>query len=81
MVKSGDEVSSLIISVIQESEEPLETMEIYREIQKELKKATRTIVLYRLNMLRGEQKIRGKFVGSGKGVWIWWANKSEGRKK
>jgi hypothetical protein len=29
-------------------------------------------VFYRLMLLRGESLANGKFVGPGKGVWIWW---------
>lgn len=62
-----DKISTKILKVLQEAEEPLETKEIELQL-----KATRIIVLYRLNMLRGDGLVKGKPVGSGKGTWIWW---------
>ena len=58
----------IILNLVSKSAEPLET----REIEIALPKSTRIMVLYRLNNLRGEGKIKGKHVGSGKGAWIWW---------
>ena len=69
MVKAADSVSDSILNLIRKASEPLET----KEIENILKNVTRTKILYRLNNLRGEGKIRGKPVGSGKGTWIWWA--------
>lgn len=62
-----DRLLNSIFKVINSSDSPLETKEIEQKV-----KATRVKVLYRLNILRGEGKIRGKFIGPGKGVWIWW---------
>jgi len=59
-----------ILRKIEESEEPLETKEIELAV-----KDSRIKVLYRLYDLRGEQKIKGKQIGSGKGTWIWWVKK------
>ena len=62
-----------ILKVIQNSNEPLETKEIQKLLEdSKIKSLTRTKIFYRLNNLRGEGKIKGKFVGPGKGVWIWW---------
>ncbi|HIH24775.1 TPA: hypothetical protein HA251_07115 [Candidatus Woesearchaeota archaeon] len=66
-----DELSKAILHTLSAADEPLET----KEIEANLKKSgnhTRTKVFYRLNMLRGDGKIKGKFSGPGKGVWIWW---------
>jgi len=60
-----------ILKVVNSSNAPLETKEIEQKV-----KATRVKVLYRLTLLRGEGKIKGKFVGPGKGVWIWWSIKA-----
>lgn len=68
MLRGGDKLSALILKIIEESEEPLET----KEIEGKLGKITRTKIFYRLNTLRGNGQIKGKFIGSGKGVWIWW---------
>ena len=57
-----------ILNLIIKSDEPLET----KEIEQLLPKSTRAMILYRLYNLRGEGKIKGKHVGSGKGAWIWW---------
>ena len=65
---TADKISTKILKLLQEAEEPLET----KEIEVLLKDITRVKVLYRLNLLRGDGAIRGKPVGSGKGTWIWW---------
>ena len=72
MSNNKDKISATIEKVIVESNEPLETKEVQEKIQQSLGDVTRTKVLYRLNDLRGQGTISGKFVGSGKGVWIWW---------
>ena len=63
-----DKLSERILDIISKANEPLETIEIIEQI----KNSTRITVLYRLYQLRGENKIKGKQVGSGKGTWIWW---------
>jgi len=67
-------LSDSILNIINSSDAPLETKEIEEAVKKTVKKesVTRTKVFYRLNILRGDGKIKGKFVGPGKGVWIWW---------
>lgn len=67
-----DEITKLALKIINESNEPLETKEIKEKMKKTLKDVTRTKLFYRLTNLRGEGKIKGKFIGPGKGVWIWW---------
>ena len=69
-----DELSDVILKIITISKEPLETKEVEEKLKKS-RKVTRTKILYRLNNLRGEGLIKGKFVGPGKGVWIWWSLK------
>ena len=68
-----DPTSDKILAILKKAEEPLET----KEIELILKNVTRVKVLYRLNNLRGEGKIKAKAVGSGKGVWIWWWRKDD----
>ncbi|MCK4522255.1 MAG: hypothetical protein KAU20_06780 [Nanoarchaeota archaeon] len=63
-----DKLACKILEIINKSEEPLETTEIISFFKGE----TRTKILYRLNNLRGDSLVKGKQVGSGKGVWIWW---------
>jgi len=64
------------LELIRKSEEPLETKEIQQLLEEsKLKNVTRTKLFYRLTNLRGEGLIKGKFVGPGKGVWIWWVTK------
>jgi len=70
----NDSISEIILDVIRKSAEPLETKEIQERADKDIKNITRTKLFYRLNMLRGDGTIKGKFVGPGKGVWIWWKN-------
>ncbi len=72
-----DLITKGILRIITESEEPLETKEIEEKIRGGIKKesVTRTKVFYRLNLLRGEGRIKGKFIGSRKGVWVWWIHR------
>ena len=67
-----DEISKVVLKIITNAEEPLETKEVEELVKKSLKDVTRTKLFYRLTMLRAEGLIKGKFVGPGKGVWIWW---------
>ena len=67
-----DPISKETLDIIQNSGEPLETKEIQEKLENSIKNVTRTKLFYRLNLLRGEGLIKGKFVGPGKGVWIWW---------
>lgn len=76
MKKGNDLISNHILKIINSSVEPLETKEI-----EDVVKETRVIILYRLRELRAESLIRGKQVGSGKGTWIWWSIKQEGKKR
>ena len=73
MIKS-DSLKEKILQIILSSSEPLETKEIEGKLKEKItsETITRTKVFYRLNILRGDGVIKGKFVGSGKGVWIWW---------
>jgi len=63
-----DNETKKILKLLETAKEPLET----REIERRLKGITRSKILYRLNNLRAEGKIKGKQIGSGKGSWIWW---------
>lgn len=67
-----DNISAEILKIVDNSEEPLETKEIQEKIEVSIQGVTRTKIFYRLTNLRGEGLIKGKFVGPGKGVWIWW---------
>jgi repressor of nif and glnA expression len=73
IVKEAD--ANLILKIINNAGEPLET----KEIENLAKKLTRVKILYRLNQLRAEGLIKGKQIGSGKGTWIWWKNNMEKR--
>ena len=68
-----DSITNVVLKIIHESEEPLETKEIQEKLNNTIKDVTRTKLFYRLTNIRGEGLIKGKFVGPGKGVWIWWA--------
>lgn len=70
--ENKDLISKEIIRAINDSKEPLETKEIEFILEKKVDDITRTKLFYRLMILRGENLILGKFVGPGKGVWIWW---------
>jgi hypothetical protein len=67
-----DEISALAFELIAQSVQPLETKEIEIMMSEAVTDLTRTKLFYRLGILRGDGKIKGKLVGSGKGVWIWW---------
>jgi len=67
-----DEISKATLKVINNANEPLETKEVEERVCEIVKNVTRTKLFYRLNNLRAEGLIKGKFVGPGKGVWIWW---------
>jgi len=69
-----DNLRDEILKLLKNSDEPLETKEIEDKLKDKIKgeSVTRTKVFYRLNLLRGEGKVKGKFIGPGKGVWIWW---------
>ena len=67
-----DDIEALALDVISKSNEVFETKEIQEKIGVSIKDITRTKLFSRLNNLRGEGLIKGKFVGPGKGVWIWW---------
>lgn len=67
-----DLITKRALEVIDGAEEILETKEILEKLQISLDKLTRSKLFSRLNNLRGEGLIKGKFVGPGKGVWIWW---------
>jgi hypothetical protein len=74
----SDEYKELVKRILKSSAEPLETKEVQELAEAEgVKDFSRSKLLYRLNDLRGEGSIRGKSVGSGKGVWIWWSERKE----
>jgi hypothetical protein len=67
-----DNIEELALKIIVEAGDVLETKEIQETLENSIKNVTRTKLFARLNDLRGEGLIKGKFVGPGKGVWIWW---------
>lgn len=68
----GDSNKKRVLEILYSNEGVLETQDIVDKVS-----FSRTIVLRRLMDLRGDQAIKGKLVGSGKGVWIWWKNANE----
>jgi len=74
MRRKEDPISKRILKFLEPAREPLET----KEIEELLKDISRTKVLYRLNLLRGDGLVKGKPVGSGKGTWIWWVPEAFG---
>lgn len=70
--KQGDDKLDTTILTLLATEAVLETTEIEELVRKTQPRATRTIIFRRLHNLRGDQKIKGSHIGSGKGVWIWW---------
>ena len=67
-----DRISELALKIIEETNSVLETKEIQEEVKNSIKDLTRSKLFTRLTNLRGDGLIKGKFVGPGKGVWIWW---------
>jgi hypothetical protein len=67
-----DSITKAALKIIENSNDVLETKEIEEKILLIIKDVTRTKLFARLNNLRGDNEISGKFVGPGKGVWIWW---------
>jgi hypothetical protein len=67
-----DSITETALRIIEETDDVLETKEIEEKIFVTIKDITRTKLFARLNNLRGNGLIKGKFVGPGKGVWIWW---------
>lgn len=69
-----DHISEEILKILARSNEPLETKEIEDKLKEKIKDTaiTRTKVFYRLTIMRGDGKLKGKFTGPGKGVWVWW---------
>ncbi|MEX2017175.1 MAG: hypothetical protein WD876_01760 [Candidatus Pacearchaeota archaeon] len=67
-----DSLTETALKIIENSDDVLETKEVQERVETSIKDVTRTKLFSRLNNLRGEGKIKGKFVGPGKGVWIWW---------
>ena len=67
-----DKLEQETLKIINDTDEPLETKEIMELVSKQIKNVTRTKLINRLNNLRGEGLIKAKFIGPGKGVWIWW---------
>lgn len=67
-----DKLSEVALKIINEADFPLETKEILEKTKTLLKDATRTKLFYRLNNLRGDGLVSGRFIGPGKGVWVWW---------
>ena len=76
-----DIITKVTLKIIEEAREVLETKEIEEKIALSIKNITRTKLFARLNILRGEGLIKGKFVGPGKGVWIWWKKDAFGGHK
>ena len=66
------ELTKEIVQVLKTADEPLETKEVIMKLTGKIHGITRTKILYKLMVLRGDGAILGKLVGCGKGVWIWW---------
>src|SRR3989337_1775781 len=62
----SDSITEIALKLIQDSNDVLETKEIQGKIEISIKDITRTKLFARLNNLRGEGLIKGKFVGPGK---------------
>ena len=74
-MRNLDAVSQLLVRILQSADQPLETAEILEIIQKELQ-VSRKIILKRLHDLKDSDTINARFMGPGKGVWVWWKKDS-----
>lgn len=74
-MQQRDRISSLVLEILTSAKKPLETPEVVKLVQNKIP-TTRTIVFKRLTDLRGDGDVKGKHLGSGKGVWVWWTPKS-----
>jgi hypothetical protein len=72
-----DKATEAILKTVRQAGEPLETKEVEARVAALVKDVSRSKMLYRLQNLRADAKIHGKFVGPGKGVWIWWKYEKE----
>lgn len=79
MRPENDKLAAMIEDLVVKSEAPLETLEIDKAIQARDPKVTKARIFYRLQLLRGAQRIKGKSIGSGMGTWIWWGKGIEQR--
>jgi hypothetical protein len=66
-----DLIEESALKLIVDSGDVFETKEILEGLESSIKNVTRTKLFARLNDLRGEGLIKGKFVGPGKGVCSW----------
>ena len=71
-----DKVKLAIVDILTSAGEPLETKEVQERVDAQIGSVTRTKLFYRLMTMRGDGALKGKFVGPGKGVWIWWKNEA-----
>ncbi len=77
-----DNLTKIVLKFINSQDIPLETREIIDHAKSRSKTTTRTKVLHRLNLLRGDGLIKGRFLSAGKGIWIWWKlNAFKGKKR
>jgi predicted RNA-binding protein YlxR (DUF448 family) len=67
-----DKLSSIILAALNQADEPLDTKEIEDRVTVFTNDVTRIKLVLRLHNLRGENLIRGKSLGSGRGAWVWW---------
>jgi|GEM_PF-2616429 len=70
-----DAISKLILQILHDAAEPLETKDLEDRCRNFDPSITRIKVFYRLQNMRAGGHLKGKFIGSGKGSWIWWSHK------
>ena len=74
-MRNLDAISQSLVRILQSAQFPLETAEILDIVQKELR-VSRKIILKRLHDLKDSDSINARFMGPGKGVWVWWKKDS-----
>jgi len=67
----GDRIVEAIKRILSNAKTPIETTEVVKLVLEQIP-TTRTIIFKRLHNLRGDQEIKGKQIGCGKGTWLWW---------
>ena len=74
-MRNLDAISQLLVRILQSTDQPLETAEVLGIIQKDLQ-ISRKIIIKRLHDLKDSDTINARFMGPGKGVWVWWKKDS-----
>ena len=65
----GDALAKEIERFVTDADSPVGT----KEVEAAFPKAKRSVVVYRLQKLREEGRIKGRMMPGGRGSWVFWA--------